>query len=168
MSESEPLNLELWFDMPDKEWVLLLGRFMLNMGVIEFTTRLFIFAVLRTDAAPIFSDDLSARIGFVRKHFPREDRARHQWAMNALDVAKRLAGFRNIVAHSLLAITGHADGAVYIRGLMNVTPKDRVKAAELVKLDELRGRVAESTAAARDLVAMQADFPGATFTIEVT
>jgi len=115
-----------------------------------------------TDSAPIFNDDLAARIGFVRKRFPHEDRVRHKWAMNALDVASKHAAFRNIVAHSPLAITGHADGSYRIQGIMNITPKSSSAIAQLISLEELTGRVNESAVVARQLLEMQADFPVAT------
>jgi hypothetical protein len=110
------------FNAQDDEWVVKVGRYMLNMGVIEAASRLLIVGILHTEIAPIFKDELTARIGFIRKKFPRENNARHQWAMNVLKVANKLAGFRNIVAHSPLVITGHADGTFRIQGIMNLTP----------------------------------------------
>ena len=150
------------FNAQDDEWVVLVGRYMLNMGAVEMGTRLLIVRLLGTDSAPIFQDDLAARIGFVRKRFPQADPARHKWAMNTFDVADRHAGFRNIIAHSPLAISSHEDGSLRIHGIMNLTPKDQKKAAELISLDELRGRVNESAALGRDILEMQQDFPGAT------
>lgn len=147
------------FNAQDDEWVVKVGRYMLNMGAIEAATRLLIVEILCTDIAPIFNDDLSARIGFIRKKFPRENNARHEWAMNALEVATKLAGFRNIVAHSPLAITGHADGTFRIQGIMNLTPKDKNNVADLISLQELNGRVDESALVARQLLEMQDDFP---------
>ena len=147
------------FNAKDDEWVVMVGRYILNMGVLEMATRLLIARIEGTaDSAPIFNDDLAARIGFVRKRFPREDRNRHKWAMNVLDVASRHAGFRNIIAHSPLAITGHADGSYRIQGIMNVTPKSSDTIAQLISLEELTGRVNESAVVARQLLEMQADF----------
>lgn len=146
------------FNASDDEWVVMVGRYILNMGVVEMATRLLIVRIAGTDASPVFSDDLAARIGFVRKRFPREDGARHKWAMNALEVARRHAGFRNIVAHSPLAISGHADGNYRIQGIMNVTPKSTDTIAQMVSLEDLKGRVNESAVVARQLLEMQADF----------
>ncbi len=78
------------FNTKDDEWVVMVGRYILNMGALEMATRLLIARIEGTDSAPIFSDDLTARIGFVRKRFPQEDKVRHKWAMNALDVASGL------------------------------------------------------------------------------
>jgi hypothetical protein len=79
--------------------------------------------------------------------------------MNALNVASKHAAFRNIVAHSPLAITSRADGSYRIQGIMNVTPKSTDTIAQLVSLEELTGRVNESAVVARQLLEMQADFP---------
>jgi len=147
------------FDAKDDEWVVMVGRYMLNMGALELATRQLIVCMEGRDSAPIFSGELAARIGFVRKRFPREDNVRHKWAMNALDVAEKHARFRNIIAHSPLAISAHADGSYRIQGIMNVTPKNSGTIAELISLEELRGRVDESAIVVRHLLNMQADFP---------
>ena len=146
------------FNATDDEWVVMVGRYILNMGALEMATRLLIARIEGTDSTPIFNDDLAARIGFVRKKFPREDVVRHKWAMNALNVASKHAGFRNIVAHSPLAITGQADGSYRIHDPLNVTPKNSDTIAQLISLEELTGRVTESAVVARQLLEMQADF----------
>jgi len=56
-------------DAADDEWVVMVGRYVLNMGAVEMATRLIIARLAGTDTAPIFSDDLSTRIGFIRKRF---------------------------------------------------------------------------------------------------
>jgi len=146
------------FNANDDQWVVLVGRYILNMGALEMATRIIIARIEGTDNAPIFGDDLAARIGFVRSRFPRHDTARHKWAMNAFDVAVKHTGFRNIVAHSPLVITGNADGTYHIHGIMNITPKSGDTIAQLISLEELTGRVNESAAVARQLLEMQADF----------
>lgn len=113
----------------DDHWVMLVGRYMLNMGVIEITPRLLIARMQGTDGTAV-NADLDSRIGFIRNRFPRGDEARHKWAMNALSAASKHAGFRNIVAHSPLAFTGHpedgsrirpqVDGSSRIQGILNV------------------------------------------------
>ena len=149
------------FGARDDEWVVMVGRYILYMGTVEMATRLLIARIEGIDSSPIFADDLAARIGFIRKRFPREDQARHKWAMNALEVASKHAGFRNIVAHSPLAITENADGIFHIQGIMNVTPKSSDTIAQMVSLVELKGRVNESAVFARQLLEMQTDFPHA-------
>jgi hypothetical protein len=147
------------FAASDDEWVVMVGRYMLNMGALEMATRLLIARVMGGDTDPIFADDLSVRIGFLRKRFPRENNERHSWAMNAFEVALKHSGFRNILAHSPLLIAGQADGTYKIQGIFNVTPKDPNNVGHLVSLEELKGRVTESAAVARGLLEMQADYP---------
>ncbi len=79
--------------------------------------------------------------------------------MNTLNVAERHTGFRNVVAHSPVAISGNADGTLKILGIMNITPKSSTTLGELVSLDELKGRVNESAAVAKEMLAMQSVFP---------
>jgi hypothetical protein len=138
---------------------MLVGRFMLNMGVIELATRLLIARIRETDGTGIVKDNLTRRIDFIRKRFPCEDKARHKWAMKALEVARKHAGFRNIVAHSPLTFTGHVDDSSRIQGILNVTPKSKDTIAEFISIEELTGRVNESEVVARQLLEMQKDFP---------
>ena len=147
------------FNAKDDEWVVMVGRYMLNMGAMEWATRELVTRVYGTDATASFKGDLTARIRIVRRRFPREDRVRHKWAMNALDVARKHSGFRNIVAHSPLIITGHADGSYRIQGILNVTPKSNDTIGQVISLDELTSRVNESAVVARQLLEMQHDFP---------
>jgi hypothetical protein len=79
--------------------------------------------------------------------------------MKALEVARKHAGFRNIVAHSPLTFTGHVDGSSRIQGILNVTPKSKDTIAEFISIEELTGRVNESEVVARQLLEMQKDFP---------
>ena len=78
--------------------------------------------------------------------------------MNAFEVASKHAVFRNIVAHSPLAITGHADGTFKIQGIIDLTPKDKNLSAQLISLEEITDRVNESAALGRQLLEMQKDF----------
>ena len=145
--------------------MMLVGRYMLNMGVIEITTRLLIARMQGTYGTAVVNADLDARIRFIRKSFPRGDEARHKWAMNALGAARKHVGFRNIVAHSPLAFTGHpedgsrirlqVDGSSRIQGILNVTSNP----PELISLEELTGRVNESARVARDLMEMETEVP---------
>jgi hypothetical protein len=134
------------------------GRYILNMGVTEFATRALIVRIEGTNAVPIFSAELATRIGLIRKRFPRADTARHKWAMGNLKVAMKHTTFRNIVAHSPLIIAGLADGSFHIAGIMSLTPQSAATAAEIVGLDELKGRVDEFAIVARNILEMQADF----------
>ena len=78
--------------------------------------------------------------------------------MNVFAVANKHVGFRNIVAHSPLIITGHEDGSKHIQGILNLTPNDDKKAGELVSLIELRWTCDESANMGNQLLQMQGDY----------
>lgn len=146
------------FDARDHEWVVMVGRYILNMGALEMATRILIARIEGNDSSPVLTNDLDTRIGFIRRRFPRQDKNRHKWAMKAFKAANKHSGFRNIVAHSPLAITSEAKGTYHIQGIMNLTPKSKETVAQLISLEELRGRVNESAKVAKALLEMQADF----------
>jgi hypothetical protein len=136
----------------------MIGRYMINMGTIEMTSRLIVLQIKGSDRDPIFSSELSLRIGFIKNSFPREHRDRHTWAMKVLKVAAKHVGFRNIVAHSALVITKNESGIPKIQGLLALTPKDRANFGTIVSLEELTGRVNETALVGRKLMEMQNDF----------
>ena len=142
----------------DEEWVRLVGRYIMNMGAVEATTRLLIAVCEKNDRAVAMMADLPSRLGYLRKRFPRQPQERHSWAMNVLAVATKHVAFRNVVAHSPLMITGYADGTKHIEGILNLTPTDDKQAGELISLAELRGRVDESATLGELLLQMQSDF----------
>lgn len=146
------------FNADNDQWVVMTGRYILNMGAVEMATRLLIAQILGNNTAHICRDDLSARIGFIRSRFPKSNSARHKWAMNAFEVANKHTGFRNIIAHSPLAITGHANGTFKIQGIIDLTPKDKSLTAQLISLEELTSRVDEAAMLGRQLLEMQNDF----------
>ena len=137
--------------------MVMVGRYVLNMGVVEMATHLLIDRIEGTDAVA-HSSGLDPRLGFIRKRFPRKDAARHKWAMNVLQVAAKHAGFRNIVAHSPIVIASRADGSYEIIGIVNRTPKSMDNITQLISLEELKGRVDESAVVGRQLLEMQVDF----------
>jgi hypothetical protein len=140
------------------DWVIAIGRYILNMGSVEATTRLLISIHEKSEQSKVINADLSGRIGFLRNRFPREDNARHSWAMNVFNVASKHAGFRNIVAHSPLLITNTESDTKVIQGILNITPSDDTNYGVLIGLDELRNRVEESAIIGENLISMQTDF----------
>jgi len=146
------------FNAQDDEWVVMTGRYILNMGALEFATRVLIATVTGGDKHPIFSDSLAARLGFLRTRFPREDRERHSWAMNAFAVANQQLGFRNIVAHSPVLVSGRSDGTFEVQGILGLTPRDPDNIGHIVSLQELKNRVTESATVSRAVLEMQADY----------
>ncbi|MFC5302900.1 hypothetical protein [Azospira restricta] len=157
-------TIEPLFNATDDKWVLMVGKYIINMGGVEAATRLLISIVDRSDNSPVMSGDLPSRLGYLRRRFPREPKERHSRAMAVFEIAAKHVGFRNIVAHSPIIITGHADGSRHVQGILNITPNDPFKAGELVGLDELHSRVDESAALSRDLLSMQEIFRNAVAT----
>ncbi len=146
------------FNPQDDAWVWLVGRYMLNMGAVEAATRVLVVHISGSDRNPVFADELASRLGFIRARFPRSPVDRHAWAMNVLTVALKLTGFRNIIAHSPLAISNNQDGTLHIHGILGFTAKDAKNVGQLISLEELTGRVDESAAVAKQLMDMQSDF----------
>lgn len=145
----------------DDPWVWAVGRFMMNMGVVESATRLLVVEITGSDQDAIFSDDLAARIGYVRKRYPRAVAERHGQAMKVFAVALKLCSFRNIIAHCPLVMTKREDGTFDIHGILSFTPKDQTKAGEIISLEELTGRIDESAKVAQALLNMQGVFAAA-------
>ena len=146
------------FNPQDDPWVWAVGRYMLNMGAVEATTRMLVIQISGSDSSPVFSDELSSRLRYIRKRFPREPRDRHAWAMNIFTVTAKHAGFRNIIAHSPLMFSANQDGTLHINGIMNFTHKDSKNFGQIISLEELTGRVDESAAIAKNLMDMHIDF----------
>ncbi|WP_128513801.1 hypothetical protein [Tabrizicola thermarum] len=142
----------------DDPWVWAVGRFIMNMGVVESATRLLIVEITGSDQDAIFSGDLAARIGYLRKRYPRNAAERHAQATKVFAVALKLCGFRNIIAHCPLVMTKREDGSFDIHGIISFTPKDHTKAGEIISLDELTRRIDESAKIAQELLKMQGVF----------
>ena len=142
----------------DNEWVIMVGRYILNMGSIEMTTRQLISMIEGKTNSPVMSEGLASRIGFIRKRFPRTDQSRHSWAMNVFAVASKHVGFRNAVAHSGVVYTSGSDGITHLQGILNLTPEDPNDFGQLISLEELKGRVTEAAKVAMDFLGMQGDF----------
>jgi hypothetical protein len=126
----------------DDEWVRLVGRYILNMGVLEMATREWI-AETQGEDVPVMAAALAKRIEFIQARFPRDNPERYESAKVIFECAVKHTQFRNTVAHSPLVITGHEDGSFHIRGLLDV-PSKPGQTPSLVSVAELRGRVNES------------------------
>jgi hypothetical protein len=144
------------FNQPDQEWVLQVGRYIMNMGALEHVTRELIHAMVPGNL-DVYNAPLDTRLGFLRKRFPREPVARHEWAMKVFAVAKQHVGFRNIVAHSPLHMLKLPNGKMHVAGIKSIDPKDP-NSGQLIGLDEIKGRVNESSTAAHALMEMQTDY----------
>lgn len=153
---SIPLNV-VW-NPTDADWASAVGRFMLNMGTIETVTRFLIAEIHGTDRVPVYGDVLSARISYLRKRYSRDDPAAHGAAMNVFNVCLRLAGFRNIVAHSGTVYVKGEDGQMQTVGMLDLTPEDRTNVGQVILYAELHGRAEEAAKVGNALMAMQGKF----------
>ena len=107
------------FNAKDDEWVVLMGRYILNMGAVEMATRLLIARIEGSDTTPVFVADLAARLAFLRKRFPRADNSRHKWAMNVFEVADRHCGLLRKVCLHTQQVAGYSSEDTARQGLMN-------------------------------------------------
>ncbi len=129
--------VETLLNPDDDEWVRLVGRYILDLGVIEMATREWI-ATMEGENAPVMTATLAKRIEFIKVRLP----AKEARTMRVFEVAEKHTLFRNTVAHSPLVITGYADGSFHIHGLLDIPKK---QPSSIVGIDELRGRVDESS-----------------------
>lgn len=142
----------------NNEWVTMVGRYILNMGSIEMTTRQLISMIEGKTDSPVMNEGLASRIGFIRKRFPKSDQKRHAWAMNVFAVASKHVGFRNAVAHSGVVYTSGSDGITHLQGILNLTPEDPNNIGQLISFEELKGRVTEAAHLGKDMLEMESDF----------
>ena len=129
------------FNPNDDQWVIMVGRYMLNMGAIEAAARQLIVSLNETDNIPIFNDNLAPKIGYLKKRFPRDDLLKHKIAMNTFYVAAKHVKFRNIIAHNPLAFKEELDGSLVIQGIMNMAPDNKMILYEL----NIIGRIVRSS-----------------------
>jgi hypothetical protein len=133
----------------DDEWVNLVGRYILNMAVLEMASREWI-ATTQGESHHMMHQPLAKRIEFMSARFPPSDSA----ITTIFECAQRHTVFRNTVAHSPLAITGHADGSFHIQGLLDIPKRGQ---PALVTIAELKGRVDEIAALANAFLKMVAN-----------
>lgn len=144
--------LKPMYGVNDEEWVLAIGRFMLNMGAIEAASILVGEIIEGSTWAQRPRKDLVSRLGWIRKNFPQTDRERHQQAMSTLRIAQKMSAFRDAIAHSPLGCGLAPDGTKQIHGILDIGRN------ELITLAELKARIDESALLASQLLEMQRDF----------
>lgn len=150
--------LRFTLNADDGAWIQAVGKYMLNMGSVELMTRSLIFSIHGTDGVAIYGDTLAARLSYLRSRFPRDPQDRHQWAMRIFGVADKHVKFRNSVAHSSVVLQGDDTGPQGVVGLLDLTPKDATNLGQIISLEELNGRVDESSSVACDFFMMQEDY----------
>jgi hypothetical protein len=90
--------------------------------------------------------------------YSNKDSEKYQKVMNIFDVAQKHVKYRNIVAHSGIFYVDLPDGTKCMAGLVNFIPDDKNNIAEIISIEEMKGRVNESSNLATKLLELQNDF----------
>jgi hypothetical protein len=157
-------------DATAQEWAVAVGRFFQAMGLLETVTMEFVAQM----AAGFKFKSIKKKYLSQKLTFIIEGLAEHSDAdaptvaeiQDALEEVRQLSFFRNVLAHGAMGLSGQqADGkaeggtegkaeaeaeskAPRITGLLNYRPDDTDQDAEIVSLDEIKGRLAEAEALA--------------------
>lgn len=142
----------------NSEWIELIGKYIVNMGAIETTSRLIIANINNSDTVAIYKGALAKRLDYLKARYSKADVEKHNEAMAFFDVLSKHVSFRNIIAHSGIFNQKNEKGEIIPIGLMNFTPDDPEKIGEIISLEELRGRVNESASLGVKLLELQNDF----------
>jgi hypothetical protein len=150
MPENDALTLE---------WANTVGRFFQAFGMIETIAMEFI--VKMADGykyKSIKKKFLSQKITWIIENLgehtdsPQEKiEAIHE----TLEEIRQLSFFRNVLAHGAVGLAkagGTEKEAPGIAGILNYRPEDTDQDAEIISLDEVKGRVQESEELARKLL----------------
>jgi hypothetical protein len=147
-------------DTTAQEWAMAVGGFFLAMGLLESITMEF---VARMAAGFKFKSIkkkyLSQKLTFVIEGLAEHsdaDASMISEIQDALEEVRQLSFFRNVLAHGAMGLSGQEAGgtAPRITGLLNYRPDDTDQDAEIVSLDEIKGRLGEAEALAAKLAGM--------------
>jgi hypothetical protein len=146
-SDSDPVSLE---------WAQALGGFFRNFGMIELLTiELTARMADAHKAKSLRKKFLNQRLNWIvdNVHERTSSGAEKVEALiEALEGIRELAPFRNVLAHGALGLSLPEDGeAAAIAGILNFKPEDGDKEEELIPLEAVREKAAESAALARIL-----------------
>lgn len=143
----------------DENWIQYIGKYMINMGAIETTTRVIIAKLHSTDQVAIFHADLEPRIRYLSSRYVNSDNIKHKRAMNFFRALRKHVGFRNAVAHSGLLYKDGLNNTKEMAGLVNFKPSDKkTSVADIISIEEMKGRVDESAKLGAMLLEFQNDF----------
>ena len=147
-------------DATAQEWAGAVGRFFQAMGLLETITMEFVARMAEGfKFKSIKKKYLSQKITFVIEGLAEHsdaDAPAVSEIQDALEEVRQLSFFRNVLAHGATGLSGpDADGAPpRITGLLNYRPDDADQEAEIVSLDEIKGRLAEAEALAAKLAGL--------------
>ena len=150
IAADNPLNVE---------WANALGSFFRNFGMIEFLAMEFI--VKMADGykyKSIKKKYLSQKITWIIENLGEHtDSPKEQVdaIIETLEEIRQLSFFRNILSHGALGLSKPGENgkaAPEVVGILNYRPEDSDQEAEIISLEELSGRVAESEELVRKIL----------------
>lgn len=147
-------------------WAISVGRFFQAMGLLETVTMEFVSQMAAGfKFKSIKKKYLSQKITFVIEGLAEQsdaDAPTVSEIQDALEEVRQLSFFRNVLAHGATGLSAQeADGPTpKITGLLNYRPDDTEQEAEIISLDEIKGRYEEAEALA---VKLAAQFNGLKF-----
>ena len=146
-------------DALTREWAESLGRFYQGMGWVETITMEFIAKLAegfkyKSMKKKFLSQKLTYIIDNLGERAEAPDGAMES-VHEALEEARQLSFFRNMLSNAAMGLDEArtaADGTAAVIGMLNYRPDDGDQEAEIVSLEEVKGRADEAAALAAKLV----------------
>lgn len=137
------------------EWADAVGRFFLNFALIELVTTEFIKRMAAEFKYKSMKKKfLSQKLTWIIDNLSDStdaDKATIRETIAVLEEIRELSFFRNVLAHAALGFEfpgQGGDGKPALAGVLNFKPDDEDEESELIPLEEIRERSAESAALA--------------------
>jgi hypothetical protein len=160
-------------DALTREWAEALGRFYQGMGwvetiAMEFIAKMAVGFKYKSMKKKFLGQKLTYIIDNLGDHAEAPDGAIES-IHEALEEARQLSFFRNMLSNASMGLPGANEGkadaggdkALSVTGMLNYRPDDGDQEAEIVSLEEVKGRVEEAVALAGKLAGL---FNGLKFT----
>ena len=155
-------------DALTREWAETLGRFYQGMGWVETIAMEFIARMAegfkyKSMKKKFLGQKLTYIIDNLGEHVEAPDGSVES-VHEALEEARQLSFFRNMLANAAMGLAvapAVPDGQAAVIGMLNYRPDDGDQEAEIVSLEEVKGRAEEAAALAAKLAEL---FNGLKFT----
>lgn len=148
IAETDPITVE---------WAQSVGRFFQNFGMIELLTIEFTARMADPNKAKSLRKKfLSQRLNWIIDNLGErvtEGAEGTDALIETLESIREMAPFRNVLAHGALGLSFPGDGAAAsIAGVLNFKPDDDDKETELIGLEEVKEKAAETAVLAGSLL----------------
>lgn len=146
-------------DATAQEWAAAVGRFFQALGLLETVTMEFVAQMaagfkFKSIKKKYLSQKLTFVIEGLAEHSDADAGAVSE-IQDALEEVRQLSFFRNVLAHGATGLSREdGNGAPKITGLLNYRPDDTDQEAEIVSLEEIKGRLEEAEALAVKLAGL--------------